>query len=173
MRVHYEALSGYRGEQEHDAWLWPMDQQRCRLILFDRHIDQECVTQYALTFNLPAAALCHAFGVQGGHELRYASLSVSQLAQLHPALADARVCQTTHPRGKTIAAWLHEIGFAQVLPTHDGSSAAGRLFEALPESSRSRNLADVDAALRPVVQVVTQLAAPIELDPMITAIKGD
>ena len=173
LRVHYEALSDYRGEQEHDTWLWPMDEQHCRLILFDRHVDQECVTQYALTFNLPAAALYRAFGVQGRHELRYESVTLSQMAQLRSALADARVCQTSHPSGKTIAAWLREIGFTQVLPTHDGSTAAGMLFDVLSEPSRPHDLAGVDAVLHPVVQVVSQLAAPIELDPMITAIKGD
>jgi SAM-dependent methyltransferase len=173
LRVHYEALGGYRGGQEHDTWLLPIDDRRCRLILFDRHIDQECVTQYALTFNLPAEKLCRAFGVPGRRELRFEAISVARLAQLRPALTDARVCQTHHPTGATIAAWLHEIGFAQVLPTHDGIAAAGKLFDALPDSARPRDLAGVDACLRPLVQIVTQLAAPIELDPMLTATKGD
>jgi hypothetical protein len=173
LRVHYEALGCYRGGQEHDTWLSPIDDRRCRLILFDRHIDQECVTQYALTFKLPAEELCRAFGVQGRHALRFEAISVARLALLRPMLTDARVCQTSHPSGATIAAWLHEIGFAHVLPTHDGIAAAGSLFDALLASARPRDLADVDACLRPVVQIVTQLAAPIELDPMLTAIKGD
>ncbi|HEY3340947.1 MAG TPA: class I SAM-dependent methyltransferase [Anaerolineae bacterium] len=173
LRVHYEALGCYRGGQERDTWLWPIDDRRCRLILFDRHIDQECVTQYALTFKLPAEELCRTFGIQGRHALCYEAISVARLALLRPMLADARVCQTSHPSGATIAAWLHEIGFAQVLPTHDGIAAAGSLFDALLASARPRNLADVDACLRPVVQIVTQLAAPIELDPMLTAIKGE
>jgi SAM-dependent methyltransferase len=173
LRVSYEALNEYRGEQEHDLWLGAIDEQRCRLIVFDRRVDRECVTQYALLFNLSAVELCRAFGAPDGHALRYNQLTAERMASVRPALVDARVCETQHPSGKTVAAWLREIGFAQVLPTHDGITAAGKLFDALPVTLRPRDLAGVDAVLRPVVQVASQLAASIDLDPMITAIRGD
>jgi ubiquinone/menaquinone biosynthesis C-methylase UbiE len=173
LRLHYEALGGYRGAQERDTWLWPIDEGRCRLILFDRHIDDESVIQYALTFNLPATDLCVAFGVPGRHELHYEAVTIPQMEALRSALADARMCETHHSSGRTIAAWLNEVGFAQVLPTHDGSSAAQKLFDALPAFTRPHDLAGVDACVRPLVQVVTQLSVPLEQDPMITAIKGD
>ena len=174
LRVHYEALGCYRGEQEHEAWLWSIDEGRCRLILFDRHIDQECVTQYGLTFAMSLMALCQAFGVQNRKDVHFGDVTIARLEELRPALLDARVCETQHPSGRTIAAWLRGIGFVQVLPTHCGSDVAGKLFDVLPPSSRPRDLIDVDAYLRPVVQMATQLAAPLETDPTITAIKeGD
>ena len=173
LRVSYEALNEYRGAQEHDLWLGAMDGRRSRLIVFDRHVERECVTQYALLFDLPAVEVCRAFGAPDGQALRYDQLTIERMNAVRPALLEARVCETQHPSGKTISAWLREIGFAQVLPTHDGITAAGALFDALPAAQRPGDLAGVDATLRPLVQVVTQLAAPIELDPLITAVKGD
>jgi hypothetical protein len=49
---------------------------------------------------------------------------------------------------------------------------AGELFDALPIARRAQSLAGVDAYLRPIIEVACQLPAPLEADPMLTAVKG-
>ena len=171
LRIRYEALGRYRGGHEEDAWLLPLDAGRCRLILYDRHVREERVSQVGLTFALPAATLCQALDVPDRHALRFQDITVAHLEQLRPALREARLCQTVHPSGRTYNRFLREVGFQVVSPTHDGSHAAGELFDALPPVSRPRDLAGVDATLRPIVEIITRLPAPVEGDPMMTAIK--
>jgi hypothetical protein len=84
---------------------------------------------------------------------------------------ETRICPLTHPSGRTLAAWMREIGFCEVQPTHGGAWFAGRLFEHLPVGSRPTDLGGVDALLRPLVEVVVQMAAPVDADPPITAVK--
>ena len=36
LRISYESLGGYRGGGEQDTWLWPIDDHKCRLLLYDR-----------------------------------------------------------------------------------------------------------------------------------------
>jgi hypothetical protein len=67
--------------------------------------------------------------------------------------------------------WLEEIGFQAVIPSHSGADFAGGLFEQLSQRDRPKDMDGVDALLRPLVQMVVQMAAPIEMDPMITAVK--
>ncbi len=170
MRMYYEALSQYRGGEERDTWLWGIDDRRCRLILFDRRIEAETVWQVGLTFLLPKQALVEHFSVEG-EALPFRAVTTDRLEALRPRLLDARAMTTCQPSGRTLAAWMKEIGFRQVEATHRGDWFAGRYFDQLPPASRPGDLEGVDSLLRPVVKVVVQMAAPLDLDPMITAVK--
>lgn len=170
LRIYYEALAGYRGGRERDTWLLALDGQSCRLLLYDRHIDEERVMQYGLTLALPAKQVRAALAAPSG-DIPFAAVTVQRLQALRPALIDARVCATTHPSGATLAAWLREIGFRQVRPTHSGADLARRLFDLLPPAERPGTLAEVDSYLRPLVRAAIDLPAPLDADPMITALK--
>jgi hypothetical protein len=170
LRIHYEALSAYRGGQEHDTWLCRIDEQHCKLILFDRHIDEERVVQYALMFAMPHAELKQVFGVVG-RSIPFDAVTTVRLGQIRSTICGAQVCTTQHPSGQTLLTWLKEIGFRKVMPAHNGSRFAGDLFEQLGASDRPSSMEAIDRYLRPLIKRVVELPAPVGTDPMLTAVK--
>lgn len=170
LRISYEALSRYRGKPERGAWLMDTSAGPCRLVLNERQMDQERVIHYALDFDLShqeATALL----VGGKQELAYEDLSVAILEEARAHIVEALTCTLTHPSGKTLAAWLREIGFQNVEPTYSGGWFAWRLFNQLAEDRRPQDLASLDAYLRPCVEAFVQFLAPLESDTPITATK--
>ncbi|MBN2082667.1 class I SAM-dependent methyltransferase [bacterium] len=169
LRLHYEGLERYRGAEEHGLWLH-RQAGPANLIVYDRRIDEELVRQYRLTLALTAAEAESLFSRQRA-EVEYAALSEQLLNELSPAVTQAVRCTTRHPAGATWCRWLAELGFSQARPTHSGARFAQRLFDTLEPVERPRDLAAVDALLRPLVAVVIELDAPLPTDPMITAVK--
>jgi SAM-dependent methyltransferase len=170
LRIQYEALGKYRVGQERDIWFWEIDDGKCRLILYDRYVDEERVEQYALTFSMTKQELSAHFSREG-FTPSFEAITVPLLEDARPAIIDAGVCHLNHPSGRTMESWLEEIGFQAVIPSHSGADFAGGLFEQLSQRDRPKDMDGVDALLRPLVQMVVQMAAPIEMDPMITAVK--
>lgn len=171
LRISYEALGAYRGGRERDLWLWgDEDGEGCRLIIFDRDLAQERVRQVGLTYALSKRALVETL-TGAGEALTFDALTVERLEALSAALIDARLCITQHPSGATLAGWLREIGFRQIRPTHSGADVAGMLFDRLPPAGCPSDLPGVDARVQPVTQIACELAAPLDIDPMITAVK--
>jgi len=170
LRITYESLTPYRGDGEHGIWLWEAGRRSCRLILFDRDIDGEQVVQYSLDFAISDQELAGRFR-KAPSELTFADLSVERLEGLRDAIVGARVLTTTHPSGRTLAHWLLDAGFVEVLPSHDGAACAAALYDLLPSARRPRSLVELDEYLRPVVAAVVQMKAPTDIDPMITALK--
>jgi hypothetical protein len=96
-------------------------------------------------------------------------LSVAILEKARTHFVEALTCTLTHPSGKTLAAWLQEVGFRKVHPSYSGGWFAWRLFEQLAEDRRPQELASLDAYLRPCIEAFVQFAAPLDVDPPITA----
>jgi len=170
LRVSYEALSRYRGGAEREANLHERDGDSCWLTLFDRHIEEEYARMVRLALAMGREEARQLFSGEAGH-LAFEDVTVSVLQRLCPSIVEAQVCVLTHPSGRTLAAWMCEIGFREVQPTHSGAWFAGQLFDRLPAENRPASLDGVDAVLRPLVEVVVQMAAPVEMDPMIAAVK--
>lgn len=103
--------------------------------------------------------------------LTFEMITVPLMERIRSSVRDARICSLTHPSGKTLTSWLSEIGFSKVIPSHSGGRFAERLFELLPEERRPEGVEDIDAMLRPLVKIVVNMEAPIDTDPMLTAIK--
>jgi ubiquinone/menaquinone biosynthesis C-methylase UbiE len=170
LRISYESLEVYRNGQERDVWLEPISDNKCRLIIFDRYIDKEFVVQYGLTFALSSQEISNSF-LKDASRISYEDVTVPILGNMRSYITESRVCTTIHPSGKTLVLWLREIGFGDIIPSHSGSMIAGQLFESLPEVNRPGTLGEVDDYLKPILRVVVNMQAPIEMDPMITAIK--
>jgi SAM-dependent methyltransferase len=170
LRINYESLSGYRNGHERDAFLWGMGADRCRLILYDRDIEHECVRQYGLTYAVSQKNLVKLLDASE-RSLTFDSLTIQRLEALSYRLLDARVCRTTHPSGQTLATWPLDIGFSEVYPTHSGSTSAGMLFDSIPKKRHPSDLQGVDELVRPLAEVVCALASPLDTDPMLTAVK--
>jgi SAM-dependent methyltransferase len=170
LRINYESLSRYRNGRERDVWLCGVSEQRSRLILFDRQVEAERVRQYGLTFSKSREELARVLS-GGAGPLAFTALTVRHLEALLPSLIDARVCDTTHPSGKTLARWFHDFGVRDVKPTHSGSVAAGMLFDGQSVGTRPADIEGVDRLIEPVVKIVSTLAAPLDSDPMITVVK--
>jgi SAM-dependent methyltransferase len=169
LRLSYEALSGYQGGAETAVWLLGIDEQTSRLILFDRQIGRERVVQYGLTFRLAKIDLLQK--LTSADRLRISDVTVAGLQPLTGALLDVRKCVTSHPSGPTLVAWLRQISFSEIWPSHNGLDAAAHLFEQTPADKRPQTITAVDAYLEPFVKMAIRLAAPLEMDPMITAVR--
>jgi ubiquinone/menaquinone biosynthesis C-methylase UbiE len=168
LRISYEALSRYRGKPARGAWLMDTAAGLCRLVLNERQIDQERVIHYALDLDLSRQEVTALLG-QGGEELEYEDLSVAALEQARAHIVAALTCTLTHPSGRTLAAWLKEIGFKDVTPSYSGAWFAWRLFAQLVEECHPQDLASLDAFLRPCVEAFVEFPAPLESDTPITA----
>jgi SAM-dependent methyltransferase len=170
LRISYESLVVYRNGQERDTWLWPINDRKCRLILFDRDIDNECTVQYSLTFTLSAKEVRNVFSAEDSPVI-FDKVTVPLLESLHSHITDCQMCRTIHPSGKTLVSWLREIGFGEIIPSHGGARIAGQLFDLLPEENRPGTLSQIDEYLKPIINAVVDMPAPVKTDPMITAIK--
>jgi len=170
LRIKYEALSGYRNGQEQDVWVLQVDDRKSKLILYNRDIDRECVVHYGLTFAMSRRELREVF-TKDGTDLSFDMVRIPMLKRVRSSLLDAQTCRLSHPSGVTLASWLKKIGFKEVTPTHSGAEFAAKLFDHLPESRRPKVIDEVDDMLRPLVEIVIQMPAPLSVDPMITAVK--
>lgn len=170
LRLHYEALARYRGDREQDLWITEISAGGCRIVLYDRRVEEERVVQYGLTVALSRDELIAALA--GGKEhLEFGDVSAARLERLRGAISDARICTTIHPSGKTWALWAEQVGFRQVMPSHDGIWVAGQLFEQVARECRPQTLDEVDAYLQPIIQIIVQMSAPRGGDPPLTAVK--
>jgi len=169
LRIFYESLDRYRGGREQDIWLHEMDSARCRLLVYDRHIDRERVVQYALAYDLAGEALRAM--LWAGARPSFSTLSTNALEASLPHLVEARVCTTIQPTGNTWVAWLHEAGFRRVRGTVGGGEAARLLYDRLSPAQRPTDLAGVDALIRPTVAAALPRPRPAHRDPMLTAVK--
>jgi len=170
-RIAYESLEAYRNGHERDIWMHPVDDHKCIMILFDRDIDNECAMQYSVTFTLSAEEIRNIFSAENSL-VTFDKITIPLLESIRSSITDCRACRTIHPSGKTLVSWLREIGFGEVIPSHNGSRIAGQLFESLPEESRPGTLTQADEYLKPVIKAVVDMPAPVETDPMITAVKS-
>ena len=173
LRMDYEGLGCYRGGKEREAWLLDMGDE-CRLIIYDRHIEEERADQYGLDLAMPAGEAVSALTGEAGASARAVGIehaTPGALDCLRPAITGAWVCTLSHPSGATYARWLREIGFSVVRPTHSGGPFARQLFGRMLPEDRPASLEGVTQILSPLVQVVVEMPAPVEMDPMITAVK--
>ena len=170
LRISYEALGRYRGGAEREAKLHERDGGTCWLTLFDRHVEEEYARMVRLALAMDRGEARQLFPGEARHPA-FGGVTVPLLEEICQSVVEARACTLMHPSGRTLAAWMHEVGFREVYPTHDGAWFAGRLFDQLLAESRLTSLGGVDAMLRPPVEVVVQMAAPVDADPMIMAVK--
>lgn len=168
LRISYEALGRYQGGAEREVKLHERDGDSCWLTLFDRHVEEEYARMVRLALAMDCRKARQLFSGEARHPA-FEDVTISVLQRLRPSIVETRTCTLTHPSGRTLAAWMREIGFREVQPTHSGAWFAGQLFDRLPVESRPMNLDGVDAMLHPLVKVVVQMAAPVGVDPMITA----
>ena len=173
LRMDYEGLAYYRGGKEREVWLLDMG-EACRLIIYDRHIEQEEADEYGLDLSMPVGDVASA--LTGGASASARAVGIEHvtpgaLDALRPAITAAWVCTLSHPSGATYVRWLREIGFSVVQPTHNGGRFARELFGNMLPRDRPASLEGVTDLLSRLVQVVVEMPAPVELDPMITAVK--
>jgi hypothetical protein len=103
--------------------------------------------------------------------ISFEMITVPLLEKAGPHIQDARICILPHPSGKTMLSLLSNVGFREIIPSHSGADLAGRLFDELPKEQRPTDMEGVDALVKPLVKIGVQMAAPLEMDPMITAVK--
>ncbi|UWV47697.1 methyltransferase domain-containing protein [Acetivibrio thermocellus] len=170
IRIYYEALSDYKGGFEKDIWIVKLSESACKMVLYDRDWENEYALQYGLTVDIPEEELKERLS-GGKEEIRFDQVSVAFLEEIKNRISRAQVMKTIHPSGKTWVSWLKAIGFKEVLPSYSGGMAASELFDLYSDDNRPSDLKSVDEAIKKVVKIVTGLEAPIDFDPMITAVK--
>jgi SAM-dependent methyltransferase len=170
LRIFYEALARSRRQANQEAWLLDVGEGLTRLILTDRDIEGERVLNYGVTVRASGDEAMELLA-PGREELSYEALTVAALERARSRIVEALAVTLTHPSGRTLLAWMKEIGFAEALPTHSGGYYAWKLYRVLDEARRPADMEALDRYLSPIVETVVQCAAPIAIDPMITAVK--
>lgn len=169
LRIHYEALNWYKGGEENDIWIHRLDDSSCIFIMYFRNIEEEYADQYALNLNIGKKKLINMLSAHG--EPSFKDITIDFLESLRGHITSARVCRTIHPSGRTYASWMKEAGFREVHPTYSGQNAALKIYDSLSKDGLPIGLEGVDAAIRTTVRVAIGLEAPIDKDPMLTAVK--
>lgn len=175
LRMSAETLGYYRGGREQGLSFAAENGFETRLILTERHVDQEYAVHWGLALALGRDQVKDIFA-RRGVPVSWQGLTAAVLTKLREHLTDAATWRTKHPSCATWLVWLKKAGFRSVRPTHDGRSFAAALFDVLPASQRPGDLAGVDAYLEPMVRTVIGLEAPPQprpdgWEPMITAEK--
>jgi len=170
LRICYEALSRYRDGEEREIWLCEISGGTCRVMLYDRDIENERARQYGLTFAMSCEEVTESLAADG-RSLSVDMVTIPFLEKVRSTIIDVRLCSLTHPSASTFVSWLRDIGFRHVIPSHSGAWFAGQLFDRLPEDRRPSDMKGVDELLRPVVKIAVRMMAPADMDPMITGIK--
>jgi SAM-dependent methyltransferase len=170
LRMYYEALARYAGRNECEAWLLALAGGGCRLMIYDRDIEGERVVHYGVDTGLSTAE-AEELLLPGGGEVSYEVLDVEAMERLRPHVVGAVTCTLRHASGRTLVGWLKEIGFSEVHPSYGGGWYAWRLHEALEPERRPRDLGALDAYLSPLIEAFVGFAAPVEVNPLVTAVK--
>lgn len=169
LRIYYEALSCYKNGQEQDVWITEINSNSCKMILYNRNIEEEYAVQYALTIAMPKKEVVKKLSVDD--EVSFNQITVPYLEDIKHKIINSQVCKTIHPSGRTFVSWLKEVGFEKVNPTYSGGIAAAKLFGQYSDEDRPKDLDSIDNIIKKLVGVVVQLEAPIAIEPAITAIK--
>jgi ubiquinone/menaquinone biosynthesis C-methylase UbiE len=170
VRISYEDLERYRNGREFEIEITGLDAETTSLLLYDRHIDEEYARMFGIVLSLPQDETLAMLSGSGA-SLPMSSITVEQMEKSRQFVIDARVCRLSHPSGETFAEWLKDLGFSTVMGTHNGAEFAGRLFDGLPQEHRPKDMLQLDRFLRPAVGAVVDMAAPLCLNPMLTAAK--
>lgn len=170
LRIDYEAMSRYRAGREKDVWIAKLNDDLCKLILYIRNIKEEYAIQYGLNIAMSKNEVIKLLS-QEEKVISFDKINISFLEQIYSKILDTRICRLVHPSGNTLVSWLKEIGFEEIIPSYSGAVAALKLYDQYSETERPRDIKLIDEVIKTVVKVVVQLRAPIEIDPMITAIK--
>ncbi len=164
VRLDYESLGRYRDGRERElGGLW-IDQERARLIVFDRHPDEELVHHIGLATNLSDDGVRTLFA-EYAQEVSMGGLTPDVLEELAPHVVEAAQWTTQHPSCATWLAWIKGTGFRKVRATYDGGWFAGCLFDHLTPSETPRDIEAVDAYFRPLVEVIITMEAPQSVPP--------
>ncbi len=158
-RIHYESLSYYSAGKEHTISLWPNEDDQTRLIIFDRHVDQEYVNHFGLALRLSKSQIQAVFERHGAN-ITYAGLTSKVLQELASHIVQAGRWTTQHPSCRTWLSWLEEVGFSGPRPTYDGGWFTGQVFDRLPASGRPADTEAVDEYLQPLVTTIITMQAP-------------
>ena len=170
LRIFYEGLARYRNGKEREAFLDEIDPRRCRLILYDRHIEEEYATMYRIDLSISSTEAEKKLDLSN-RSASSGEIGIPRLECLSASITETRICNLRHPSGKTLASWLEETGFREMIPSHGGADFAGRLFDEFSGETLPADMETVDTILRPLVRIVVRMKAPLDTDPMITAIR--
>ncbi len=168
LRIDWENIANYRS-QKFDIWIHSSEEKQTHLLIYDRHIDEEFVRQFRLTFSVSKHELKNIFRLHNA-EISFNGLSIDILKKLSENFVEAAVMVTQHPSEKTMVKWLKEVGFSSVKLTCSAGREAKRIFEKIPKEQRPKDLKSVDALLLPkVTNIITTPA--MENAGLITATK--
>jgi SAM-dependent methyltransferase len=169
LRMVYEDLDRYRDSSRYDTWVWSPDADHTRLVLYDRHIEDEFASMYGIVFDRAPRDL--GLPLDGSGALPYDRVTTALLERVKAHVEDAVVCRLSHPSGQTYFDWLNETAFSEVIPSHSGARFAGEVFDRLGEAERPGDMGSIDEMLRPAVDIVVEMRAPLSGNPRITAVK--
>lgn len=171
LRLSYEGLSRYRGQEEQVGWIAQQGSAGAWIDLYDRDPDNERALMVRICTTLNADELSEKLLIPSKGQFSLERLAGSGLDAIEGSIAEIRVCRLTHPGGQSYVDLCPAAGFRSVQGTHNGGDVARRLFASQYRQTQPRTHAELTAYLLPLVESVVGLPAPLDDDPWITAVK--
>ncbi len=165
-RLSFESLETYKNGNEREAGLWKMKEDKLMLILYDRNIEAETVKQYALIININL----HNFLREFPELDKFKTMTTQKFDELKPHVKQVRFCKLTHPKTKTYAKMLKNIGFSNVFTTYEGGRFCSKLFEELGSNPKPPDIPSLEGYLKPIMKTICGIETMCDCQ-MITAIK--
>lgn len=169
LRLVYESLNNYKDGREQEFALWPLSSGRCKLLIYDRRIEDEIVHQYSFDLDISLDEATARLDIVDDTS-DPSKLRMELLVKILSAISEPRKCILHHPSGPTYARMLESAGFREVIPTQCGRNIAGLIFDDIPTDERPADIHGVDEILLPKVERAVQLPTFLSDDPDITAV---
>jgi SAM-dependent methyltransferase len=170
LRIDYEGLRRYLGGREQEVYVDDTGDEMSSLTLYDRDLEHETAVMCKICYSMNGDSLKRHFSNTIDTPV-FADVTVAKLRLITDRVSDVRTCSLTHPSCATLVTWLDRIGFGDILPSYSGAWFAGQFYDVVSSAERPQDIQGVDDLVRPVVQIVVNMAASMDLDPMITAVK--
>ena len=175
LRMSFESLQDYRGEEERDLWIFPSGEREMRILFYDRHIDGEYVDHVGLVLKLSQGEIGQSLARYSA-DGSYRGISEPLLREWADQVQEACQWRTLHPSCATWLAWLREAGFREAVPTRGGGPVAGEIWHNLPAGERPSTREALNALLRVrlpdiISRGVSETPGSADRDPWITAKK--
>lgn len=173
LRMYYEDLNRYKGCGRFGYWVQGLDSGvETGVIFYKRLIEEERVVQYNFVFRDKPENIIKQLNLPGrSGDLLSNEIDIKSIKSIDSKPVSVKKCITNHPTGFTWVKLLKKAGFSKVLATHSGGDFARELFDELPEYVKPKDLENLDKFLTPLIKLVVNKPAPLQIDPMLTAIK--
>jgi len=164
LRMIYESLDGYKGENECDSWVFKSDSDLVMILTF-RQIKEMRASYYVFYIDLSVDEKLLEFSRQ--HKLP----TEAEINALRPFVRKTLVCHNYHPNGVEWGRLLEGAGFRNVHATVNTGKICGNFTDKLIKQGREVGREEFEETLTALVEICIDITVPLSSNNPITAYK--